>query len=358
MKSLLIAACAVVGLTLLGSRAAFAQSKDARVHFRDHTGRDEAVSGQIRKESLSEITVKPNNGLERKIPVASVVDVEYPIPSFQLSRDLRTARNNELAGKLDQALKQYHDLLPRLPDSPLKRHTEYTVARLTARSADTDASQLKSAIDLLQAFKTKYPDCWELASYPELLIPLQLRAGDTAGAQKSLAELAALPGLPPERRLECQIQSVKLLAAQDKIAEAEKRILDLARTLPADDPQALRLRITLAECWAAGKRLPDAEKELQAILAKTNNPDLKAYAYNALGEAYERGGDPRKAMWNFLFVDVMYNQNKQEHARALYHLYKVFRDLKDDKKAQQCRDLLEKDKQLAGRYQDLILKEK
>src|SRR5262249_10110395 len=59
------------------------------------------------------------------------------------------------------------------------------------------------------------------------------------------------------------------------------------------------------------------------------------------------------------WVDVLYNQKKSEHAKALYHLSKLFKDRQDEKKAKDCRDRLEKDKAFAGsEYQRLIVNEK
>ena len=53
-------------------------------------------------------------------------------------------------------------------------------------------------------------------------------------------------------------------------------------------------------------------------------------------------------------------KEQDEHAKALYYLYKVFKELRPDSPhAAQCRDILEKDKQFAGtEYQKLIASEK
>jgi predicted negative regulator of RcsB-dependent stress response len=333
-------------------------SKESRVRYRGQHGSEETVTGVIRQESLAEIDIRPNNGAVRKIPSANVIDIEYPAPSFAANTDLRRARNSERDGKTDLALKQYRDLLTKLSDSPLKRHTEFIIARLTARQADTDPSLLKSAIELLNNYRKKYPDSWEIAGYAALLVPLQLRDNDSTGARRTLDELAALKDLPAKLRLDCGINSAKLLADEKRYEDAERKLLGLLKTAAADESPALRIQVALAECHAANRKVAEAEKEIEAVLAKAKDSDLKAYAYNALGDCHRRSGAPRKAMWNYLFVDVLYNQDKQEHARALYNLYHLFKEMKEEKKAQQCRDVLEKDKQLAGKYQELLLRGK
>src|SRR5207244_2529362 len=99
--------------------------------------------------------------------------------------------------------------------------------------------------------------------------------------------------------------------------EAERKLTELLRQSPGDR-QATRLRIALAECKTAGNRPADAEKELLALAEQVADPELKALAYNALGDSQQRKGDIKQAMWSYLKVDVLYSQNKQEQARALY----------------------------------------
>ena len=60
--------------------------------FRDPaTEKEDSVSGTIQKESPAGIVIKPAAGPERKIAATRVLEVEYPVPSFTLSRDLRAA---------------------------------------------------------------------------------------------------------------------------------------------------------------------------------------------------------------------------------------------------------------------------
>jgi hypothetical protein len=66
---------------------------------------------------------------------------------------------------------------------------------------------------------------------------------------------------------------------------------------------------------------------------------MKAIALNTLGEACHKNNETREAMWNFLYVDTIYNQNKDEHTRAIKNLAEVFKELKDGKKAKQYADM-------------------
>lgn len=319
-------------------------------------GKEESVTGPIVEETLEAVTVKgtPN----KKIPAHEVIDVEYPSPNPKLTNDLRIARNSELEKKYEDALKQYEALLPKFTDVRLKRHTEFKIACMYVKLAATDNKQVRPAIDQLLKFKKTYPDAWQLLGFLKLLIPLQIKNNDLDGAQKTLDDLAALPKAPADFRQQCELMGVDLMIRSKKFPEAEKRLQEMLKALPAADPRVPQMKARLAECYTANKKFPEAEKELRSVIDTASTPEAKALAYNTLGDYNQQNGNPREAMWNYLFVHILYNQNKEEHARSLYNLYKVSKELKDDKKAQLYRSILEKDKQFAGRYQELIQKEK
>ena len=79
---------------------------------------------------------------------------------------------------------------------------------------------------------------------------------------------------------------------------------------------------------------------LNQILKEVTDKSLKAAAYNALGVTLYDAGQPKEARWDFLWVDVEYNQDKAEHAKALYYLAKIFEDLGESERAQECRQTL------------------
>ena len=96
---------------------------------------------------------------------------------------------------------------------------------------------------------------------------------------------------------------------------------------PADVPEAVRLiqlAFHLADEW--------------------RNPVL------FMGDYYLKTtpAQAEEAFWQYLRVDVMYPQDRNEHAKALYHLWKLFDTVKGSKaRAEQCYDKLT-DKVYAG----------
>jgi hypothetical protein len=70
---------------------------------------------------------------------------------------------------------------------------------------------------------------------------------------------------------------------------------------------------------------------------------LKALAYNALGDCYRLNNRPREALWPYLWVDVIYHQDRQEHLKAMADLAKLFAEQGDTARAKEYRDKLKRE---------------
>ena len=87
---------------------------------------------------------------------------------------------------------------------------------------------------------------------------------------------------------------------------------------------------------------------LRQVINEIGDKSLKAVAYNTLGQCYYDSDQLKEARWEFLWVDVVFNQDKSEHAKALYYLSKIFDQLNEPERAQDCRDALLQDRAFAG----------
>ena len=251
--------------------------------------------------------------------------------------DIRKGLKAENDRKLDDAIGIYSKL--KIADKKAARHYEYKTAVLAARMADADPGELKNGIAALEKYMKNHPDSWQIINFPKLLVPLQLAAKDTEGAERTLSTLAASKGVSPALKQELDLMAAKILLEGRKYDEAEKKLDGLVKG-SKDPAQQFRLRIQLAECMSANKKFPKAKADLTEIIVKTNNNDMKAVALNTLGECCNNNGETREAMWNFLYVDVLYNQNKDEHQCAIKNLADVFKKLNDPKKQKQYEEML------------------
>ena len=87
---------------------------------------------------------------------------------------------------------------------------------------------------------------------------------------------------------------------------------------------------------------------LQQVLKETSDKQIKAIAHNTIGEHLYKAGKYNEALWEFLWVDAVFNQDRSQNAKALYYLWKTFEQLNNAERAQECREMLLNDKQYAG----------
>jgi tetratricopeptide (TPR) repeat protein len=115
----------------------------------------------------------------------------------------------------------------------------------------------------------------------------------------------------------------------------------------------------VAECRALAGHVDEAITSLESLISRVPDPELKARVYNALGDCQRRAKNPREALWDYLWVDTIYHQNPEEHARALYHLSRLFHEFKDEARSAHFRDRLATDPHFLGlEFQRRLLSEK
>jgi tetratricopeptide (TPR) repeat protein len=327
------------------------------------------IVGTIQSENPSRIVIKPDRGVgTREIAIHDLRDVIYTVPQL-IRQDYRKASNRERDAmsatreetrktELQTALELYKDLADKVTEEKAKRNIEFKIAKLLTLTA-SNAKGVEKATEALRAFRTKHAKSWQISECTELLAQMQMEGKDWEGAQKTFEEMAAMPGLPAELRQDCDLKIAQVMVRGQKYAEAEKKLQQLIKTVSSDSPQAVKLEISLAECEAASGKADQAAQRVEAVLAKSADPEIKAIGYNTLGFCHEQAKRPRDALYDYLWVDVIYHQNRHEHAKALYHLVKLFKELREDKRAREFRDKLEKDKDLAGQeYQRLLVNER
>ena len=140
----------------------------------------------------------------------------------------------------------------------------------------------------------------------------------------------------------------RLLLRERKAPEAEAELKGLRAKLSTTDPQRPAVEVYLAQSRLAQGQMGQVEAPLRAAIHDTSDAAVRAAAHNLLGDYYQAKGQPGPAFWEYLYVDTLYNQDREEQAKALYHLSKLFDTVKNDRmRARQCAERLQ-DKQYAG----------
>lgn len=334
---LALTAVLVVGGTLLLA--------DDEVYVR---GKEKAVKGKITKESPAGVIV----GTKDTVAAEDIAEVVYDLtPNVTANVTYRAAVKaekdaaepaNEAKRKqlLADAGKKYEEAFKLTTDKHGKRQIEYKLAMLKVRAAQDEGDEPEKAIAALKNFTKKHPGGWQIGAATETLGRLQVEAKDYEGAEETYKALAALDDVPEEMKKDAELAAVQVKIRAGKHAEAKALLQAMQKTLPKGSKFAARARVAEAECLVEEKKLDEAVKLVREVIKDSTDREVKAVGHNTLGYCYYKQGQPKEARWEFLWVDVEYNQDRNQHAKALYYLWRIFGELGEAERAQGCREAL------------------
>jgi tetratricopeptide (TPR) repeat protein len=247
------------------------------------------------------------------------------------------------------------------------------VAVLEARLAEEFGGNPASAIAKLKDFKTNHSAGWQITSAGSLLAQLLVATRKYDEAETVYKNLAMLD-LEKQDKGRFELLAAQVSMRPGNYKKALERFDAIIDKLPKGSVERMRAQVSQCLCGAEMKlaalpkdadlkakkaAIADAVAKLNAVLNENKtNKELRALAYNALGHCNYVADQYKEALWNFLRVDVVYHQNKDDHAQALYYLGKLFKTLGDKEHANECQAKLGS-KLFAGTdYQRRMLKEK
>jgi len=346
--------------------AGYARAQDDRVYLRGRW--DKPLQDKIVQETPKGIKLA---GKPEEIPAGQVADVFYDMPRdirykpYQAAQErervyLTTRKAADRRAALALALKHYQETRAALAKlaghAAAKRHVAFKEAqvRLWQARDEGDGGKLQIALDGLKQFVAAKENRagWQAVRALEMLAGLQIELKEFDDAGKTYQTLADL-GVADDVRAEALALAAEVPRHARKPADALARVRKLLDQIPKDGPARAYAEIAQAECLAADKRLGEAVALLKKVITAAKDERLKAKAYNALGRCYlnAKPADPlnlHEARWAFLFVDLIYHQDVDEQAEALYHLAHIFGQLKEPERARECVDILLTDRRLAG----------
>jgi tetratricopeptide (TPR) repeat protein len=285
------------------------------------------VRGQIQSESPSEVVVKLGANTT-SVPNDQIASIRYDgqTATFQL------AESRESSGQLAEAAELFKKAAGETVGRPYPQQTAlFHEAEVLGELALVEPDRMKAAKDKLTQFLRSYPSSRHLAAAREAMARLQLHAGDFAGAASTVSELAQLPRAADR----AAVLRTKVLARQGKHSEA---ITELDLLIAASSKGSARQRAAMlakAESLAGLKKYQEAETLVRQVI-QANPPEdaaAQAPAYNTLGDCLRAANRPKDALIAYLHTDLLYNKDKEEHPRALREIAALFRQLKQDARA-------------------------
>jgi tetratricopeptide (TPR) repeat protein len=285
------------------------------------------VRGQVQSESPTEVVVQLG-ATTTKVPTDLIQSIRYDgqSPAFALGE----AR--ESAGQLAEAAEQFKKAAADSVGKPYPLQAAlFREAEALTDLAAIEPDRIKEAKDKLTKFARDYPNTRHTLSARVCLARIQLASGDFPAAETAIAELARLPK-GAER---AAVLRTKLLAKQNKHADAIAELDKLIAASPKGSERLRAAQLAKAESLAATKDFGKAEALLREVIQATPPEDAagQAPAYNTLGDCLRAANRPKDALNAYLHTDLLYSKDKEEHPRALHQIVLLFRQLKQDGRA-------------------------
>ena len=297
--------------------------------------------GDISKSSPDEVDVIVA-GNTQKIPTNKIRKINFGGEP----NELRTARDHASQGRYEDAL----EVLAKVNTSTIKRpliQQDYLFIKAfsQAKLALTGGGDKAAAEKDLLGFFGGNQSTFHAYECAEILGDLAVAKQDYVEAGKRYAYLAKAPW--KDYQMRSSVLQASAMLGQGKYAEAKAKFDDVVAS-PLDDPaaleQKLQAKVGQALCLAESGDPAGGIKLVQEVIGSNEpqqNPALFGRAYNSLGRCYLKSNKPKDALLAYLHVDVLFYQNPETHAEALYYLTKLWTEVKKSERAIQSRTLLQ-----------------
>lgn len=247
------------------------------------------------------------------------------------------------------ARKGYDDLLKKSNTAPerTKRHLEFKRNVMTQRVADELdyekdwAGKADECAKDWGAFFTEYKSGWELWPATRSQARIFIERGKFDEAARAWNRLAKSAEMPPEAKTEAAIQEIDLNVRTKTYGPAAQAAGEQLKTATGAKKDRLVIYEIAAKAGGDGKHLEGVEK-IRAEMNKTKDPNVHATGFSMMAELYLAGGKPRDAMWSFLWVETVLNQDREEVFKAISRLANLFADQMDDDQLKKYREKLKR----------------
>jgi len=338
--------------------SAFGQVPTDRVYYRAPDGKSLLVIGET-KESASGVTVIGADKKETKIPAGLMIRIEYGdgnVPGIDRNAQL-VAVASEAGTDIAKSVAAYTALLKSATSPKAKRYAGFREVMLSVKDNDQKVGDdfKKNAPALAAkclAYANEQKASWESWIVARTAARIFCELGDLKAATASARVLTSSTGLSAELKVEAKFLELAYMFREGDYAGARLLQADVQKEA-ANPGQADRARMYEAglkalppKPAAEGMEVPakpvEAIAALEKLLNDTKDPMARSCGYAILGEVYMVHKLTRDAMWSYLWVDAVYNQDREEQVKAMSRLIEIFELLKEKDRAEQFAERLPK----------------
>ncbi len=234
---------------------------------------------------------------------------------------------------------------------PSKRYLDFKIAMMATKVADESADDegwatlADAAAKTWTGFLGDYKTGWEVwpAAKTNARLLVEVHRSDDSKMNKydEIARLwrniAKTAELPTDLKAEATIQEID---AQMRTGKGFPQTqAEAAAAAAAPGPTKDQLEIYVLAAKGANDRDYAAKiKEIEEKIEKTKDATVRGVGYGMIGELQLLAGKPRDAMWAFLWVETVYNADRDDAFKAMCRLVEVFRAQGDEDRVKSYRE--------------------
>jgi tetratricopeptide (TPR) repeat protein len=310
-----------------------------------------SVSGKVTKIDWDKVEIEQGIGENKsmkEVPANQIVTIYFDSGHPPVKKALDSARK-DIAEKKQYAegLKSLAKIKPDEINSPeLKQDYEFYAALANAKLFFGGEEKIQDVRKAMLDFVQGNPNSYHLLEASEILGDLLVAEGSYVQAEGYYGKLAKTSW--PETKMKAGVLIGRTQLKQNKFEEAEKSFQSVLNNMDIKGREADELRLAAllgkANVLVGLDKAKEAVEMLNQIIQKHDSEDAEpmAYAYNALGNAYRKLGNPNEAKFAYLHTDQLYSSVPDAHAEALANLVEIWTELRKPERAVEARRTLEK----------------
>ena len=298
------------------------------------------IRGTIVGMSPSSVKIE-TTGVTRDVEVREIQKLSFG----DEPADLRTARDQALAGQFENALESLKKITAAEIQVPaIRQDVGYFAAYCRAKLALTAGGDKAAAIEELRTFIGQNRTTFHFFEGVELLGDLNFAAGKYADAATFYGLLGQADWA--EYKMRAAVLQARAQTAEGKYAEALAAydgVLASGLNTPEAAEQKMHATVGRAVCLAATGKHEEGITIIEDMIAKhdPSNATLFGRAYNALGASYLKANKPQEALMAYLHTDILFFTDHDAHAEALYQLSKLWAQVNKADRAGEARSMLQ-----------------
>jgi hypothetical protein len=160
-------------------------------------------------------------------------------------------------------------------------------------------------------------------------------------ASRAWGRVAKNKNMPPAAQAEAALQEIDLQVRSKQYALAATSAAELAKSAAGARKERLAIYEIAAKAAGEGKPAEGIEK-IKAEMNKSKDPSVHATGFSMMGELALAAGKSRDAMWNFLWVETVLNQDKDEALKAMSRLAEIFEAQMDEDQVKKYREKIKR----------------